>query len=316
MIQKERVLVTGAAGFVGSHLARRLVKMGYDVSIFKLPGSNIWRLQDFSSKLQMFDVDLQNLNQVASAINSIKPKLVFHLAAYGLNDKESDMNLLINTNILGTLNLLRSIDKNSLDLFVNTGTWWEFGSSEKKVNEEHPLNPFNEYAVTKMAANFFCSTFHKLYNLPIVTLRPFSLYGTYEPKNRLIPHVIISSLLQKEIPLSQGKQKRDYLLVDDLIDAYIATIDNNEAIGETFNIGTGKDYTIREIVTKIMKLIGNPVEPQFGAIPERKNEIWRLRADISKANRMLKWKPKHTLDIGLKTTINWFRENLEKYTVD
>lgn len=310
----ERVLVTGATGFVGSHLARRLVKMDYDVFIFKRKNSDTWRLSDIANKLKTHDVDLQNFSEVKKVVNAIKPKIVFHLAAYGTNQKERDTSTLINANIFGTINLLNSFDKNALSLFVNTGTWWEYGNSREKISEEHALNPFNEYAVTKIAANYFCKTLYNSQNYPISIIKPFQIFGTYEDANRLIPSVIISSTLKKNIPFSGGKQKRDFIFVEDLIDAYIATIDNEEAVGEIFNIGSGVDYSIQETVMKILKIMESSERPQFGVLPYRKNEIMKACANISKARKILKWKPNNSLDSGLKTTINWFKDNLAKYT--
>ncbi len=313
MTEPERVLVTGATGFIGSHLARRLVEMNYDVFIFKRSNSNIWRLSDIANKIKMLDVDLQNVGDVKAAINSVKPKIIFHLASYGTNSKETDINTLINSNIFGTINLLNSVDKTSLNLFVNTGTWWEYGDSREKINEERVLNPVNEYAVTKAAANHFCKIFHDSQNYPISILRPFQVFGAFENAKRLIPTAIISSLLKKDMPFTSGEQKRDFIFAEDLVDAYIATIDNEKAIGESFNIGSGSEHPLKDVVNKILALMGNTAHPQFGAIPYRKNEVWSGCADISKAEKILKWKPRNSLESGLETTINWFKNNLEKY---
>lgn len=308
---QERVLVTGATGFVGANLVRRLLNQNYDVFAFKRAASNTWRLNEITKKIRIIDVDLKNFNSVKFAVDSIKPQIIFHLAAYGTNSKENQLDEIVNTNIVGTLNLLKSIRPQTF--FVNTGTWWEYSPSDEKISEDGSLKPMNEYAATKTVVSYFCKIFCDSYNYKITTLRPFNVYGLFEDSPRLIPYVILSALNKKNIPLTGGKQKKDFIFVEDLADAYMSTINNENAIGEIFNIGTGEENSVRNAVETILQIMKNPVIAEFGAQPYRKNEIWHSCANISKARKILKWKPKNSLDDGLETTINWFKENIGKY---
>jgi UDP-glucose 4-epimerase len=167
------------------------------------------------------------------------------------------------------------------------------------------------YSVSKYSAEMFCDLLYKLYGYPIVTLRLFNLYGEYDISSRIIPDSIIACLMRKELKLTSGKQTRDFNYVKDVIEGILKASDVKKAIGETINIGSGKEYSIRFLVEKIIELMGNPIKPSFGAFSYRKNEVWRMRCDNSKARRILNYKPKFSLEEGLKKTIEWYEKNID-----
>jgi nucleoside-diphosphate-sugar epimerase len=175
------------------------------------------------------------------------------------------------------------------------------------------LEPVNYYGITKAAATLFCQVKARDEGLPIVTLRLFSPYGYYEEPTRLVPSVIRSCLLDENPKVSLPKSVRDFIFIEDVIDAYMKTIEMSNASGQIFNIGYGKQHSVEYVVNKIIELIGNKVKPKWGSIPKRLNEATFWQANISKSKDTLKWVPNYSIDEGLKKTVEWFRENIHLY---
>jgi|SRR3989344_2915083 len=311
-MKKDRYLVTGATGFVGSNLVRQLVKQNSHVSVIVRNKSLNFRLLDIASKLHVYQADLTkpSLNNV---IDQIKPTIIYHLAAYGVPNHQSDVNLMIDTNIKGTLHLINAVKRYPFKIFVNTGTFSEYEIKEMPMKETDILKPINDYGVTKAAATLFAQKMAIRENLPIITFRLFYAYGCYEV-NRFISNTILASLENKEVKGTQPAFVRDFTYVEDIVDAYIKTKGVKIAPGSVFNIGSGQQHTLKEAANIILKLTKSKSKVSWGTFfMDRHLESNKLQADITLAKEILKWRPKYTLNAGLKKTVEWFQRNKKLY---
>ncbi len=309
---KKRFLITGASGFIGANLVRFLVEKNENVSIITRNKDLIWRLKSISSRLNIYEIDVLNSN-LTSVIKEIKPDYIFHLAAYGISSNQKDEDLMDRINIKGTKNLLGSLRNIPFKLFINTGTFFEYGEHPTKIKETDELNPINHYAKTKVCATLYVKEEVSRNNLPLVTLRLFSPFGYFEDKNRLIPSIILSALKNEPIKISAPNVVRDFIFIEDVVDAYINATKVKINPGEIINIGSGNQHTIKETVDLILKITGSKSKVEWGKVEPRFKEPEGWEANISKAKRILKWEQKYTFEEGLRKTIDWFRGNLNLY---
>lgn len=308
-----KALVTGATGFVGSCLARRLVETKYDVHIFTRSNSNKWRIRDLAGQVTEHEVDLRDAVLVEKTVAYINPMIICHLATYGGLAFQRDFPVIIESNLMGTVNLLRACEKTGFDCFINTGSSSEYGIKHNPISESDMLEPVGDYGVSKAAASLYCQSMALEKGLPVITLRLFSPYGSWDDPQRLIPYVI-KSLLRGESPkLSTPKSVRDYIYIEDVLDVFLKIIKEPVSGGKTINVGSGVQYSIGEVVSMITKSIGNGLEPTWGKVNSQRPEPDSWVADISKAKRDLKWFPSTSLEDGLNKTVQWFKENLELY---
>lgn len=306
-----KVLITGAHGFIGSHLTRRLIERNCEVAIIRRKTSNLWRIKDLIGKLTMYDVDLRDIEGVVKAVVDFKPEIIYHLATYyAVDHKMEEVSLMINTNVLGTINLLEAARETGLKLFVNTSSCFVYKLSEEKLKEEAQLSPLNLYALTKIQAEQACTFYTQRYGLKAITFRLFPPYGPADHERRLIPFVI-RSFLKKEPPkLTSGRQRWDFVYVEGIAEAYVRLLNSLDLPEnhKVFNIGAGKAPSIREVVLQIKEIMGVDLEPLWGVTPHRKNEVWFICADISKTKAFLGWQPK-TLREGLELTVEWYKSD-------
>jgi nucleoside-diphosphate-sugar epimerase len=312
-LKGKRVLITGATGFVGSNLVRMALKEGSDVHIITRTKSDKWRIDDVSTYITDYNSDLLDYKRLDDIVSIIRPDIIYHTATYGGKPNQRETIRIVQTNLIGTINLIKACMKFSFDLFVNTGSSSEYGIKEKPMMEEDLLEPVNDYGVSKSAATQYCRAIAKTEELPIVTLRLFSPYGSYEGSTRLIPSVILSCLRRNKPIISSPNFVRDFVHIKDVLDAYEKLIDIPQLSGEILNIGSGKQCTIEEVANKIIELLGNCVELETGMAQRWPNEPKKWEADISKANDILAWKPKYDLENGLAETISWFEKNINRY---
>lgn len=308
-----RVLVTGAAGFIGSHLVRRLVDQGAEVHALTSTVSAVYpmRLVDLKDTIVLHGGNLCDRSAMDSVVSRARPQIVFHLGAYTHVGKSwQRVDECIQANIQGTVNLLQALEGTGYQRFVYTGTSEIYGDVDVPFAEGALVNPISPYSVSKYAGERYCRMFYQGRGWPIVMVRPFNAYGPAQSADRVVPEIIIRGLTRQELKMTRGLQTREFNYVEDLAEGFLLAGTIPGIDGELFNLGCGEDISMRDLATKILDLMDNPIEPQFGAMPERPTEIPRMYSDSSRAQKSLGWAPKHTLDDGLVKTIEWYRAEL------
>ena len=305
-----RVLVTGATGFIGSHLVRRLVSLGAETHALTSTVSAVYpvRLIDLRGQVALHDGNLTDRSAMDALVGEVRPTHVFHLGAYTHVGKSwHRVDECIQVNVQGTVNLLQALDGTGYRRFVYTGTSEIYGDIDVPFREDAQVRPISPYSVGKYAGERYCRMFHQGYGWPIVMVRPFNAYGPWQTPDRVIPEIIGRAVRGEELKMTQGKQTREFNFVEDLVDGFLllGTVDGID--GELFNLGCGEEVSMRELATTILDLMGNPIEPSFGALADRPTEIWRMFCDSSKARERLGWEPRHSLADGLQKTIDWYR---------
>jgi dTDP-glucose 4,6-dehydratase len=325
-----KILVTGADGFIGSHLVERLIKLGHKVKAFtfyNFRGSNGW-LDTIDKKLlkdlHVVSGDIRDYNFLEKQIRGVD--VIYHLAAliaipYSYNSPKS----YIDTNIIGTYNVLKSSQINKISKIIITSTSEVYGTAkEVPIKEDHSLNAQSPYAATKIAADQLALSFYKSFNLPVTIIRPFNTYGPRQSARAVIP-TIISQLANKNkfIKIGNLKPTRDFTYVEDTVEAFVLTLKRN-LYGEVINIGNQFEISIQEILNIFKKDFSYHFKVVIDKkrIRSAKSEVFRLLASDTKARKLLNWKPKYQGIIGfkkgLKKTLEWFAnsDNLRLYNSD
>ncbi|MCU1459994.1 MAG: hypothetical protein JWO37_69 [Acidimicrobiales bacterium] len=312
-LRGRRVLLTGAAGFIGSHVARRLVAEGAEVHALTSTVSSVYpiRLLDIRDEITLHEGNLTDRSAMDAVVDQARPSHVLHLGAYthvGKSWQRVDES--IQTNVAGTMNLLHALAGSGYERFVYTGTSEIYGDVDVPFREDGPVNPISPYSVSKYAGERFCRMFHAGRQWPIVMVRPFNAYGPAQTPDRVIPEIIVRALRGLELPMTEGRQTREFNYVEDLADGFVKLAVTPGIEGELFNLGCGEEISMRDLATTILDIMGNPVRPDFGAVPNRPTEIWRMYCDSTKARQRLGWAPSHSLRDGLEKTIDWYRREL------
>ncbi|NQS89726.1 GDP-mannose 4,6-dehydratase [Patescibacteria group bacterium] len=315
-MNNKKILITGSTGFIGANLLHRLVHSSNDIHIILRKTSNIWRISDIIDKVNKHFCDLTDRKSTKKLVSKINPQIIFHLAIYGGYPFQREFIKIITTNFIGTVNLLDACVEAGFECFVNTGSSSEYGIKNKPMSESNLLEPINDYGVAKAAATLYCQTVGRRESLPIFTLRLFSPYGYYEEPTRLIPYLIAACLKKKDLKLTNPYAVRDFNFIEDVIGAYIKTVNQKENIlpGDIFNVGNGEQRSVQEIFKLVKKLTGYRKEPHWGKVKIRDSDKARIWiADNSKIKKIIGWKPQYTIENGLRKTIDWFKEYLNLY---
>ncbi len=304
---KRTVVVTGAAGFVGSTVVRRFLTHGYAVHAIVRPGGSLWRINDIRSLIRLHPIGLEDPARLRRLMHRIRPWAIVHFATYGSYPKQSDVSQMIQTNIVGTVNLLSSLTDVAYRHCIVIGSSSEYGKKRKPMTEDELLEPNNYYAATKAAQTHLSLAFSTSNKKPLVVLRLFNVYGPYEEEGRLVRSVIALALIDKPILLATGKEARDFVHVEDVATACMCILTRKAIVGEIINLGTGKQTTIEELARLIVGLTHSKSEIRKHAYPGRPWDSTHWQADTTKMRRLLRWTPQIPLSAGLRKTIAWYR---------
>jgi nucleoside-diphosphate-sugar epimerase len=307
------ILVTGGNGFVGSHIIKRLVGYGACVTALVREHSNLWRLENEISNIRLLRIDITDVLKLLPSIRELKPEYVFHMAAYGVDPSDDNYIEAVNTNVLGTINLIQALSETGCKKLINTGSGMEYGCFDGYITEHTSLNPNNAYGSSKAASTLIAHQIAKENGIGIITLRPFGIFGEYESSKRLFSHIILSILKGTDIKLTQCEQYRDYIYVEDIVDGFLMAALKEKVENEIFNIASGISYQLRYYIELILNCLDSDRKPSFGAVSYRKYDLCRTEPDISKIKGLVEWEPKTSLKDGINNTVQWFKANLNKY---
>ena len=321
----KRVLVTGAGGFIGSHLVELLIREGHEVrALVRYNGrddrGHLDRLPDeIKSAIEVHRGDLKDPEAVRKAVEG--RAWVFHLGALIAIPYSYENPLdVVQTNVVGTAHVLDACRANrGLERVVLTSTSEVYGTAQfVPITESHPLRGQSPYAATKIGADALGESYHRAFGLPVSILRPFNTFGPRQSARAIIPTIISQALTRPSIKLGSLDPRRDLTYVKDTAAGFLAIAKADATLGRAVNIGRGEDLTIGELVEKIAALIGRPiaVEADPARVRPVASEVGRLLAGIALARELMGWTPCYSLEQGLAETIDWVRDNLPLFRVD
>ncbi|MBD0381595.1 SDR family NAD(P)-dependent oxidoreductase [Paenibacillus sedimenti] len=324
MISGKHVLVTGAAGFIGSHLVHQLVSEGAKVRTFIRYNSTNTRgfldtlPSDVQREIEVIKGDLRDPHGVYKAAKGVDT--IFHLGALiAIPYSYLHPTDVVHTNVIGTLNVAQAALDLGIPRLIHTSTSEVYGSARYvPMDETHPLQGQSPYSASKIGADKVIESFHCSYALPVVTVRPFNSYGPRQSMRAVIPTIINQALHRSEIVLGNLTSTRDFTFVEDTACAFIRAAVHDEAIGQVINAGSGAEISIGELADTVKQIVGRdlPVRVESERVRPEKSEVDRLFSDSSKAATLMGWKPSVTLVQGLTRTIEWIREHPELYRPD
>jgi len=302
-----KVLITGASGFVGSHVARLLVAEGCEVHVLVRESSNRWRIQDILPSMYLWQSDLVAFENVNTYLQEIKPELCIHLAWYAVPGKylNSQENL---DSIQASINLLSQLAELGCKRFVGIGTCFEYDLSLGYLSESSLTKPITLYAATKVALSTILQQFAQITEMEIAWIRLFYQYGPMEDERRLIPGIISSLLRDEVVKTTKGEQIRDFLHIEDVASAIWAVAKSN--VSGVVNVGSGQPVTVGQILLELGNLLGKPDLVHLGALPYRPNDPMFICANNELLRKKTDWTQKYNLTTGLKNTIEWYKDHL------
>jgi dTDP-glucose 4,6-dehydratase len=317
-LRGKKVLVTGAAGFIGSHLAERLAALGADVRAFvhyNSLGSTGWLDESASAAdIDVYFGDIADRDSVRDAMAG--RDIVFHLAALiGIPYSYVAPESYVRTNVTGTLNVLQAARETGA-LVIHTSTSEVYGTAQfVPITEAHPLQGQSPYSASKIGADQLAQSFHLSFGLPVVTVRPFNTYGPRQSLRAIIPTIITQALKGNGVRLGNLSPTRDLNFVSDTVEGFVRAASTPAAVGETFNLGSGREISIGDLVDLIARQIGRQISPAVDneRVRPSGSEVERLLADASRARKVLGWSPAVSLEDGILRTLEWLQRNAKHY---
>lgn len=315
----KRVLVTGAGGFIGSHLAERLVECGATTRAFvhyRSDGSRGW-LEPLASSgsVEIVSGDISDRDVVRQAMDGVE--VVFHLAAliaipYSYQAPHS----YVRANVEGTLTVLQAAREARVGRVIHTSTSEVYGTAQRvPMDEQHPISAQSPYAASKVGADQLAQSFWRSFGLPVVTLRPFNTFGPRQSARAVVPTIITQCLAGRTVTLGNMTPRRDLNYVSNIVDAYVLAAEKDAAVGRVIHLGSGRDISIEALARLIAELAGASIDltTHEARVRPEASEVERLLADASLARELLGWTPAVSLEDGLRRTIEWIQEHQDAY---
>jgi dolichol-phosphate mannosyltransferase len=305
-------LITGASGFVGANVALRMIARGHDVHAVVRPAHRTWRLRAISDAATLHEGDVCDAARLGAVFRTVRPDWVLHLAAYGAYASQARSDRCIGTNVEGTVNVVDAAAAQGVERLVNAGTSSEYGYKDHAPTEDEAAEPNSLYAVTKLAATAYAAHAGRSGRVHATTLRLYSVYGPYEEPTRLIPTAIASGLRGELPPLAAPDIARDFVYVDDVADAFEVALASDIPAGRVYNVGTGMQTTLRDVVGVSRACFGISDEPQWGSMTPRAWDTTVWVADASRARSELRWTASTRFEDGFRRTAAWVSSEAER----
>ena len=305
-IRPRRTLVTGAGGFVGANLLRRLVEDGHRVTGVLGPGGDRWRVHGLEGQAELVDVDLRDQDAVRRLVHRVAPEWTFHLAAHGAYSWQQDARRILDTNLIATVTLIDACREFGCEAFVHAGSSSEYGLKDHAPSEDELTEPNSRYAVAKAAASLFCQYVARYEQFPAITLRLYSVFGPYEDPRRLVPALVINARRNELPPLVAPEVARDFVWVDDVVDAFLLAAQGaGNRRGTVYNVGSGVQTSMAELVDIARRVLEIDPEPSWGSMPGRAWDTTSWVADNRRIQDQLGWRPRTDVAEGLRRTATW-----------
>jgi NAD dependent epimerase/dehydratase len=324
-LKGKKVLVTGAEGFIGSHLTERLVELGAEVTaLVQYNSFNNWGWIDSFDKnvLDSIKVETGDIRELDGMNRIVKGnEVVFHLAALiAIPYSYLSPMAYVRTNVEGTTNVLEACRNHGVEKIMHTSTSETYGTAlYVPIDEKHPMQGQSPYSASKIGADMIAESFYRSFNMPIATVRPFNTYGPRQSARAVIP-TIISQILagKKEIKLGSLTPTRDFNYVKDTAEAFIKIAESDNTIGQVINAGSNYEISIGDTVKKIINILGEDIKITCdeNRLRPEKSEVNRLWADNTKIKQLTDWAPKYTIDEGLAETVEWIKKNMQYFKTD
>lgn len=314
----KRAVVTGASGFVGANLARRLVRDGHETHLLVRPSYRPWRLRDIAGDVRMHPVELRDSAGTREALLRIRPDWVFHLAAFGAYPAQTGMGAMVETNLMAAVTLLDACAAMGVEAYVQTGSSSEYGFKDHPAREDEAIEPNSHYAITKAAATHYAQFTSRQRGLHAVTLRLYSVYGPYEEPSRLIPTLLVSGFERRLPPLVSPAVARDFVFVNDAVEAVLQVAAHpGLPRGSVYNVCSGTQSTVASVVALVRQLLAVAAEPVWSSMESRAWDTNSWVGSPEAIGQQVQWKARVNMETGLRRTVEWFRENpdlLEMYS--
>mgnify|MGYP001773570101 CR=1 FL=1 len=312
---REKVLVTGGAGFIGSEFVRQAVEENYEVIVvdYLTYAGDLERLREVKDFIKFYKVDIREASSLKEVFEKERPEIVVHFAAETHVDRSIQNPYdFIRTNIEGTLNLLELSKEFGIKRFINISTDEVYGELDEvgHFTEDSPLKPNSPYSVSKAAQDMLGRAYYRTYGLPVITVRPCNTYGPWQYPEKLIPVVIVRALRDEPVPVyGKGLNVREWLYVSDCADAILKIMESGKE-GEIYNVSSGIEKRNIEVVKLILDLLGKP-HTLIKFVEDRPGHDFRYSMDASKIRSELNWSPKTGFEEGLKKTVDWYVKNID-----
>jgi len=309
-----KVLITGIAGFIGANLARTLIEEGAEVHGIVRSSTDLWRLEDIKKKLHLHTADMGKRDSVSAVIKAVRPSVVYHMAVYGAYPSlQTEPEKILQTSLFSTLYVLDAARAAGVDMVVNAGTSSEYGTKDHKMREDEIIGPNSYYAIGKAAQTHLAQYTALHGGPPSVTLRFFSVYGPFEGPTRLVPVAVRNALKGVDVPISDPSIGRDFIYIDDAVDACLKAAQAPQLSGEVINVGIGKQQTLGDVFNAVIKETGSASKMAVGAAKKREFDTSIWVADAAKMKKKLKFIPKVLLAEGIANMVKWFPQYQHVY---
>ena len=304
--KNKNILIVGGSGFIGQNLVKKALNYGFNVTV--ISKNKLFRKTKVQG-VRYLSIDIRNENKLSNSLKKFKFEYVLNLSGYvDHSDFSKNGHTIIHTHFNGTINLIKAINLKYIKTFIQIGSSDEYGLNtgpQKEFFRERPISP---YSFAKTASTHFLQMLHLTEKFPVIVLRPFIVYGVGQKIDRFIPQIIKGCLMNKSFAVSPGKQIRDFCYIDDFVEAVFLSLNKKTAYGEVINISTGTPISVKDVVKKIVKIIGAG-RPNFGRLKYRHHENMKLVGNASKAKKLLGWRAKTKIDKGLLLTIESIIKN-------